>query len=297
MDPIIPAEPMASKNVHIVTHTGTFTVPNDPTDSISSGISDAALELSDKYGRNIRQGNNFRLIGYGLSIRAPGQDSGAAAICSLTFVEPNRHLVKAWNNSFTQWRKQKQIEARVGKSVRYDDFELALNSGHVNGRTSHIYDNPFDAADGDQHNLGLAGDSDDSADYTSITDVYTSRFKPPVASTSHYGTTVKSAKFGSEYIDINSDIYTTLVCNATASGNVDNTALPNMLFGGIALGDIQWLPADNHINVMCGLVDWQIRAFPEDTIGQIADSLTYQLTLVYEGWSPLADSAKKGGKK
>lgn len=288
---------MASKNVHIVTHVGQHVVPNDPSAAVFGGISDAAVSLSDKYGRNIRQGNNFRLIGYGLQFKVPGQDTGAAGTCALTFVEPNRHLVKAWNNMFTQWKKQKQIEARVGKSVRYDDFELALNMGTVTGRTSHIYDNPFTATSGDPHNIGIAGDSDDGNDYTSISDVYNSRFPIVPASADHYGGGIKDPKFGTQYIDQNSDIYTTLVCNATASGGVDTGTDPDSLGWGIALGDINWLPADNHINVMCGLVDFQIRLFPEDTFWQNADTLTWQLTLVYEGWSPLADSAKKGGKK
>lgn len=293
---------MASKNVHIVRHIGNSTVPNDPSESVYGSISDAALHLSDKYGRNIRQGNNFRLIGYGLQVYVPGQDTGAAATCAITFVEPNQHLVKAWNNMFQQWKKQKQIEARVGRSVRYDDFELALNSGWVNNRTSHIYDNPFTATSGDPHNIGLAGDSDDANDYTSIADVYNSRFPPPAESTDHYGGGIKAPKFGTQYIDQNSDIYTTLICGAAASGMVDqNEGLGlDVLGGGINLGEINWLPADNHINVMCGLVDYQIRLYPEDTTTQWADNITWQLTLVYEGWSPLADSAKKskkGGKK
>ena len=299
MDP-----PMASKNVHIVTHVGSASVPNNPVDAIYGGISDAALMLSDKYGRNIRQGNNFRLIGYGLQFKVPGQDTGAAGTCAITFVEPNRHLVKAWNDMFKAWKKQKQIESRVGKAIRYDDFELALNAGHVTGRTSHIYDNAFTAASGDPHNIGIGGDSDDSADYTSIADVYNSRFTPPAESTDHYGGSIKAPKFGTDYIDANSDIYTTLICGGTASGMVDqNEGLGlDVLGNGINLGEINWLPADNHINVMCGLVDYQIRYYPEDTATQLADTLVWQLTLVYEGWSPLADSAKKskskkGGKK
>lgn len=286
---------MPSKNVHIVTHTGTFDTPNDPTGSLDGGISDAALVLSDKYGRNIRQGNNFRLIGYGLQIRVPGADTGAAAVCSLTFVEPNRHLVKAWNNMFQTWRKQKQIEAKVGRQMRYDDFELALNSGNVTSRTSHIYDDPFAVSDGDKHDIVLAGDSNESGNYTSISDVYNSRFRPPQASQTHYGSNIKDPKFGTQYIDVNSDIYTSLVCQATASGGVDSGGTPDYLGWGISMGDMVWLPPDNHINVMCGLVDYQIRAFPQDTAGQVADTLEYQLTLVYEGWSPLAE--KKGGRK
>lgn len=298
MDPIFLGIAMASKNVHIVTHIGTAEVPNDPTGAVAGGISDAALVLSDKYGTNIRQGNNFRLIGYGLQFKVPGQDTGAAATCSLTFCEPNRHMVKAWNLMFSQWKKQKQIEARVGRSVRYDDFELALNSGHVTNRTSHIYDNALTAADGDPHNIGLAGDSDDGGNYTSISDVYNSRFPILPESATHYDGAIKAPKFGTQYIDQNSDIYTTLICGGAASGMVDEGTLGvDMLGAGINLGEINWLPADNHINVMCGLVDYQIRYYPEDTAVQYADDLIWQLTLVYEGWSPLADSKKKRGKK
>lgn len=286
---------MPSKNVHIVTHTGSITQSNDPTNPVDSGVSDAALFLSDKYGRNVRQGNSFRLIGYGLQVRVPGQDTGAAAVCNLTFVEPNRHLVKAWNNMFRQWRKQKQIEAKVGRSVRYDDFELALNEGRVSPRTSHIYDDPFTVADGDAHNVGIAGDSNDGNNYTSISDVYNSRFRPPQGSLTHYGASIKDPKFGTQFIDQNTDIYTSVACSAVASGGVDTGGTPDYLGWGIAMNDMTWLPADNHINVMCGLVDYQIRMLPEDTGGQLAETLEYQLTLVYEGWSPLAD--KKGGKK
>lgn len=285
---------MPSKNVHIVTVSDSFSVPNDPSTPVDGVTIDVALELSKKYGRSIRQGNSFRLIGYGLSLRVPGQDTGAAATANLTFVEPNRHLVKAWNNMFQTWRKQKQIQAKVGRQMRYDDFEVCLTNSDSTARTSVILDDPFTVADGDPQKVMLTGNSSEATNFTSIADVYNSRFPTPASSRTHYDSVIKECKFGDDYIDTLTNVFTTLQATATASGHyIDNVVDGRM--GGIAMADMVWLPADNHINVMCGLVNAQIRAFPEDTGVQIADTLEWQVTLVFEGWSPLADG-KKGGK-
>lgn len=288
---------MASKNVHIVTLGANIVTPNDPEIPGAEGVIDVALELSRKYGVNIRQGNNFRLIGYGLQVAVPGQDTGSAGTCTISFVEPNRHLVKAWNNVFSQWKTQKKIQARVGQHMRYDDFELCFNSTSSTTRTSHIFDNPLTVADGDEHNVGLVGPSDDGANYTGIADVYNSRFPAPGESTSHYGDDIKEAKFGEMYLDASTNMITSLTCQATASGGVDVESLPDSLGWGVSLGDMTLLPADNHINVMCGLVNYSIRVFPEDTAAQYADTVQYKLTLMFEGWSSIADSMKNSKKK
>lgn len=289
---------MASKNVHIVSVLHEVTTPNDPSNPVvTGGIMDVALLLSQKYGVNIRQGNNFRLIGYGLQVSVPGQDTGNAGTATFSFVEPNRHLVKAWNLAFEQWKTQKKIQAQVGQHMRYDDFELAFDMNSPTIRTSHIFDNPLTVADGDEHNVGLVGPSDEGNNYTGIADVYNSRFPAPDESTTHYGTNIKAAKFGDFYIDQSTNMITSITCQATGTGGVDTATIPDSLGWGISIGDMTMLPADNHINVMCGLVNYSLRVFPEDTAVQIADDVQYRLTLMFEGWSSIADSAKKSRKK
>lgn len=292
---------MASKNLHVVSWTQTIEVPNDPSDAVASGNVDVALELSRKYGVNVRQGNNFRLVGYGLQIAVPGQDTGAGCTGTISFVEPNRHLVKAWNLAFNQWKTQKKIQARVGNALRYDDFELCWSEGSGTTRTSLMYDNPLTVSDGDPHQVGLVGDSNDTADYTSITDVYNSRFPAPGQSQSHYGANIKEAKFGEKYIDASTNMITSLTTQASASGGVaDVSWLPtgDQLGWGVSISDMVFLPADNHLNVMCGLINWSVRAFPEDTGSQWADDVQVRFTLMFEGWSSIADGARKkrGGK-
>lgn len=294
---------MASKNVHIVSFTGTSVVPNDPSSAVHGGNIDVALALSEKYGVNIRQGNNFRMIGYGVQCAVPGQDTGAGIIANINFVEPNRHIVKAWNMVFNQWKKQKSIRAQVGESMRYDDFELCWDAGSANTRTSHIYDDPFSISDGDPQDVGLIGASSESGDYTSIADVYNSRFPAPQASSTHYGGALKDAKFGDYFIDQSTNVQTALTAQATATGGLaDVSSLPtgDQLGWGVSIGEMTMLPADNHINVMCGLLNYSIRLFPEDTLSQLADTVQWRITLMFEGWSPLAASAKKrrkGAKK
>lgn len=288
---------MASKNLHVVTVTGLTEVENNPAGALANGQIDTFLELSRKYGRHIRQGNNARLVGYGLSIRIPGQDTGAGAIANIAFVEPDRHRVKAWNNMFIAWKKQKAIQAKVGRQMRYDDFEVALYDAHANSRTSTIFDDPFTVGDGDSHQIVLTGNSSDGADTTSIFDVYNSRFPAPAESETHYGSTIKASKIGDHFID-QTDAFTLLQAQATASGGLaDTSTFADSLGWGVSLQDIQWLPADNHLNVMCGLIDWSIRLFPEDTVSQFADTVGWQITLFYEGWSSLAESSKKKTNK
>lgn len=290
---------MASKNLHVVTITGTHEVENDPSGALAHGEFDIALELSRQYGRHIRQGNNFRLVGYGLAIQVPGQDTGAGAIANIAFTQPNAHKVRAWNNMFKAWKAQKKIQAKVGRQMRFDDFEVALIETGVDSRTSHILDDPFTAADGDSQDLVLAGNSDDGNNITSIFDVYNSRFPAPLPSESHYGSAIKASKIGEHYID-QTDCFTNLVAQASASGGVDVGSTPDSLGWGVSIQDMVLLPTDNHLNIMCGRGTWSIRFFPEDTGAQIADELSWQITLLIEGWSSLADTKKsksKGGKK
>jgi len=60
------------------------------------------------------------------------------------------------------------------------------------------------------------------------------------------------------------------------------------LAGGLATGEIEWLPSDNHLSHMTGTLYYYFKGVVPDTAGQIADELKLIITLVYEGWAPLA---------
>ena len=295
-----------SKNLHIVRHSFAIEQPDsdDIHDYVANGQIDLSLLLSEKYGRNIRQGNNFRLVGWGASAQPTSDDStdfdmGAAGLVSLTFQEPNKHYVKAWRQMLKIWQKQKQLMGRVGKFVRYDDFELAYSADFVDSRTSVIYDDPITVSDGDPHQLVLTGQSDEANDITSIVSYYNGRFEALPPSETQYGTVIKEAKFDTDR-PLNTDgsrVYAGWAASAGVT-ELDITSFPfDAYFGGNSQGGMTFLPPDNHLNVMCGLVDYAMKMWPPDTVGQIADTVSVTITLVVEGWSPLAKTSKRRSKK
>ena len=58
-----------SKSLHIIKHEVNLTQPNDVTGNAADFQIDMAQLLSQNLGRNIRQGNNFRLVGWGATLR------------------------------------------------------------------------------------------------------------------------------------------------------------------------------------------------------------------------------------
>ena len=82
------------------------------------------------------------------------------------------------------------------------------------------------------------------------------------------------------------------------SAQVESSWDPDAIVGGIANGDIQWLPSDNHISHMTGTLFYYFKGVTQDTIGPTADELKLTITLVYEGWNSLAPkSSRKSSKK
>ena len=61
------------------------------------------------------------------------------------------------------------------------------------------------------------------------------------------------------------------------------------------------LPSDNHISVLCGLMNIQAYVMPPDVdtgpFPPTGDQLTLNITLIVEGWSPLTPAKKTYGKK
>lgn len=283
-----------SKNLHIVKEQIFITQPDDSREYIADGVIDVALKLSQKYGRQIRQGQSFRLVGWGCSAKPEDDtggvqdfDMGFAGETTLAFQEPTKHYVKAWNQLLKIWQNQKKLMGRVGRFVRYDDFEVAYSDSYATSRTSTIYDNPIDDSSGDKHQLVLTGNSDDSNDYTSLVSYYNGRFEALPASETQYGTVIKAAKF-----DTARPLNTTgvrLSAPFQASAMMQEVGVGDDYFGGMSQAGMTFLPSDNHLNVMCGLVNYAIKAWPPDTLTQTADTMELTLTLVFEGWSPLAN--------
>ena len=106
-----------------------------------------------------------------------------------------------------------------------------------------------------------------------------------------FGSDIKSPKFAAKF-----PLRRELIMPTSFSSQVDTGSIPDTLAGGLATGDIQWLPSDNHLSHLTGTLYYYFKGITPDSAGQIADELKLTITLIYEGWSSLAP-AKKPSKR
>jgi len=275
-----------SKNLHIVQHEITIEQPDDHDANWATGSIQVDVELSKELGRTIRNGNSFRLVGYGSTLRgfsgASDQDVGFAGVTGLQFCPVTKNGVGAWQSLQKQWYKQKALSSGVGKYVRYDDFEVDWddNTALAAGRTSTILMGGLN--DANAENIGLYGASVDGT-YVSLATYYDNLNPIPAESEDPFGAVIKTAKYIDKFPD-----YRTLQM-PTSFSSINQSGIPAEGYaGGIATGDIQWLPADNHLSHMTGTLRFFFKGIPGDSSIPIADELKLVITLVYEGWAPLA---------
>jgi hypothetical protein len=190
--------------------------------------------------------------------------------------------VGAWQSLQKQWYAQKKLNSGVGKYVRYDDFELGWQSAALlpAGRNSQILMGGLNDANAEY--VGLYGASIDGT-YVSLETYYDNLNPIPAVSEDPFGAVIKTAKYVDKFPDKR-----TLLMPTSFSAQIDAGTTPDSFAGGLATGDIQWLPSDNHLSHMTGSLYYFFKGVAPDTAGQIADELKLIITLVYEGWAPLA---------
>jgi hypothetical protein len=275
---------------------------------------DLALLLSRKLGRNIRQGHSFKVKGFGAHLEYVGAtdaDTGLAASVGLLYAPVTKHSVAAWRQMFKKWQKQKQLSGKVGKYVRYDDFECAIRAGLETSRTSRVL-------------VGGLGDSNDEAVTvydaassglrTSLQDMYNSYNPIPEESTDEFGVSVKSPKF-SEYFPEYVTLGTAAKASSIASwarydevnltpGVADYLADADNVhyMGADAATELHMFPADSYINVLCGLFNVYGTLLPPDVdTGDIPPGAETNwdvvISVLVEGWTPLAEGGSRGRRR
>ena len=275
-----------SKNLHFLQLEIELEQPDDPEQNWASGRFQVDKELSQELGRTIRNGNSFRLVGMGASLKgfqgSDDQDLGFAGVAAIQYCPVTRNSVGAWQSLQKQWMKQKQLSSSVGKYVRYDDFEVGWDNGLLltAGRTSQILMGGLN--DANPEYIGLYGTSVDGT-YVSLEGYYDKLNPIPAVSEDPFGAVIKTAKYTNKFPD-----HKTLLMPATFSSVHD--VLGGAQFGGIATGEINWLPSDNHLSHLTGTLNYFFKGIPGDTATVIADELKLVITLVYEGWAPLAET-------
>jgi hypothetical protein len=284
-----------SKNLHIVQTELTIVQPDDPAGNWAVGVIQVDELLSKELGRQIRNGNSFRLVGYGSSLRgfigSSDQDVGFAGVTSIQYVPVTKNGVGAWQSLQKQWMKQKQLSSGVGKYVRYDDFEIGWDATNLLTAARNSTIRMSGLGDLTPESVGIYGTSVDGT-FVSLASYYDNLNPIPEASEDPFGAVIKEPKFQNKFPD-----FRILTAPSSFSAQVDTGTTPDSYAGGIATGDINWLPADNHLSHMTGTLRYFFKGVSPDTAGQIADELKLTITLVYEGWAPLAELRSAKGTK
>ena len=284
-----------SKNLHYVQHEVNIVQPSEATGNWAAGVIQVDSELSKELGRTIRNGNSFRLVGYGASLKGfiggSDQDVGFAGTAAVQFCPVTKNGVGAWQSLQSQWMKQKRLSSSVGKYVRYDDFEIGWTQTYplAVGRNSNIRMGGLN--DASTESIGIYGLSVDGS-YVSLSTYYDNLNPIEEPSEDPFGAVIKTAKFTDKFPD-----WRTLIMPTSFSAQLAAETDPDSFAGGLATGEIQWLPSDNHLSHMTGTLYYFFKGVAPDTALQIPDELKLTITLVYEGWAPLAKVRSSSGTK
>ncbi|AXQ65419.1 MAG: hypothetical protein [Circular genetic element sp.] len=286
-----------SKNLHFVQHTIEIEQPDDPEQNWASGVIQVDAELSKELGRTIRNGNSFRLVGYGASLRgfnsATDQDVGFAGTAVVELCPVTKNGVGAWQSLQKQWYKQKRLSSGVGKYVRFDDFEVGWSATQLLPVPRNSVIRMDGIGDLAAESIGIYGTPVDGT-FVSLSGYYNNLNPIQAPSEDPFGAVIKTAKFEDKFPD------SRLLLMPTSFSALPQSSLPAEGYaGGIATGDIDWLPSDNHLSHMTGTLYYYFKGIPGDASIPIADDLKLTITLVYEGWAPLAQvrSSKATTKK
>ncbi len=266
---------------------------NSPHTSNLSTTIDLAVLLSEYYGKNIRQGQTFKINAAQATVRpaahlaSAGVDVGISTVTTFKHLPTTKHSRKAWNSVFTQWSRQKQLASAVGSAVRYDDMEFAWNSSSISaGRTSTIHGQGL-AADESVEHLCLTGDSTEGTDFC-LSDYYNSLQPAPGPSLNHFdGTTIKASKFGTTKFP-ESQSFSISGTNSTA-GDYDGI---DELHAAISMNDVHTFPSP--VNVFCGLLRANTFVMPDDTLTQTEEDMEIIFTFFISSFKPLVYPRRKG---
>ena len=270
----------------IVTKSITIDQSNNPGASTANTYVDLAMELSNYYKKNIRQGHNFVVSGIQCTI-TPHQDMdiGLMATVKHSYIPVTGHSRNAWNQMFRIWKRQKLLAGKVGQHMRFDDLEFGWDSSssyHSSTRTSTIFAGGI--GDSNTEKLCLTGSSTSGTDVC-LGDWYNSQDPHGQVLSQSYdqftGDLIKAAKYGTAAYPDTQEVWNT----ATYSANVNEEADPDSLGGGIAMND--YVPFPSPLNVLCGVMKINVYAGPDDTATQVEDELTLKISYHIKRWKPL----------
>lgn len=278
----------------LTSNTFTVNVSNNPHTSQNTYVDLAAL-LSKQYGKNIRQGNNFKVSGISIAMIPKSTtnhfDTGMAVSAKISYCPTTRHTRKAWNEVHKMWKHQKKLRAGIGSSVNYDEMEFQFDSAHNYNRTSTLYQSGLGDADADE--LHLFGLSSESSNSLALQDFYNSRH--PITETSRYSfnnTEIKDRKFDA-YFPTEQVVYASSVLSAAVS---EAGEYPSAYLSA-ANAQNPMTEFTDPLNVMCGLLKVRCYVITDDTATQTEDSAYLQVSVHVSSWKSLIYKSKSFNRR
>lgn len=268
-------------------------VSNTPHTAQSTYV-DIATLLSKKYGKTIKQGNNFQVTGIQVGLIPKNTtlqfDAGGAVSSKITYVPTTKHTRKAWNEVNKMWKAQKRLRAGIGSAVKYDEMEFRFDSSHTYARTSTLYQSGL--GDSDADDLMLIGSSSESTNRLGLDDFYNSRH--PVGATSAYS-------IGGEIKDRKYDVYfpsaSTVYATSTLSAAVSEAGEFPSAYLSAAAASAPVSEFSEPLNVMCGLLKIQNYVITDDTTVQVEDEMYCQIVVHVKSWKSLTFKSKSYNRR
>ena len=293
----------------------TFTVNqgNDPTSPII-GYTDLALLLSDYYGKNIRQGNSFKVMGYTANLSCDSQsddaDTGLSVQGVTQYLPTTKHSRAAWNHQFKRWARQKQLSGHLGRLTRNDDMEMAWDGTGETSRTSTLFAQGLGDSDGEEK-LVLTGSSTPGA-RSSLTDLYNSMNPIHADSRDEFSGNIKSPKFLNKFPNVQNFTWTAHASSSFQWSDLEENPVvvdtmeadPESIhyMGASSHQDMVSFPGGTYVPVLCGVMKHIYYVLPPDVDSgdnppTAEDDWTLTLTFYNKSWTPLVYRAKKAIKK
>lgn len=288
--------PIINKQFNVTLPSDGFLEGGDPTQKVVDVQLDIARELSEYYGKNMRQGNTYFVAGVQATMRAGNKeyDTGLSSLVRFNYCPSTKHTRQAWMDAFKIWAKQKRLRASaIGRGNPYDDLEFAYSTAFDDSNTSKLFQGGL--ADSDQDTMVLYGNSSEGDDVFALEDYYTQLNQPKPPSRYSAGLEiVKDKKFDDFWPAPRS-----FSCTADASANAGQVSIEIPLVDdiqGIALGAsnmdgaIEELP--ELAPALCGLLNIEAWVIPDDTWIQFQDNAILYVTIWVKKWKPIFPTRK-----
>lgn len=268
------------------------------------GYTDLALLLSEYYGKNIRQGNTFNLLGYTAHLSQDSQsddaDTGLSVQGTSQYIPTTKHSRAAWNHQFQRWQRQKRLSGNVGNLTRNDDMEMAWDATGQTSRTSTLYAGGL--GDTDTEKLVLTGVSSTGA-RSSLTDLYNSLNPIHDDSTTEFGTSIKSPKFVNKFPAQQAFNWTAHASSMAQWSDLQEDGVIQLdsfeadpesvhYMNASSHQDYVAFPNNTYLPIFCGLMKHVYYVLPPDVdTGDnppaAEDDWTVTLTFYIDSWEPL----------